>query len=75
LGVGLAKTFRIFTRSLGFKSPSSHFQHVIVPLLEDHDRRVVSSALNEVVLSTETVHRRFRDCAGPAQFVTVGDGP
>jgi hypothetical protein len=40
------------------------------------NRRVESSAQSdEAVLSTETVHRRLRDCAGPAQFVTVGDGP
>jgi hypothetical protein len=29
----------------------------------------------EVIMSIGIVHRRLRDCAGPAQFVTVGDGP
>src|SRR5262245_37041597 len=62
--------------AIGFKSPSSHFQHLIVPLLADHEPASRSSARNEeVVLSTEIAHRRLRDCAGPAQFVTVGDGP
>jgi hypothetical protein len=65
-----------FRRLRAFKSPSLHCQHLIIPLLVDHDGGVVSSTLNEeVVPLTETSHQCLRDCAGPAQFVAFGDGP
>src|SRR5262249_37076212 len=73
---------RLIWRAAGPAQP--HADSFVTPLLDDqpayhepHESLAVSAFSRRCgrVRLTGIPHRRLRDCAGPAQFVTVGDGP